>query len=106
MSTHDDDQLLDLEIPIEMTKEEYSDMIHQVSLLTENEASEEFLDSCRFGELDIVRTLLRKYPNIVHSKNPSTGNTGLHNAAANGHLEVAKVLLLFNHGFDSNSSGK
>jgi predicted nicotinamide N-methyase len=97
--------LLDLDTPIEMTKEEYSDMIDQVAGLTESEASEEWLESCRFGELDIVRILLRKFPEIVEHSHPLTGNTGLHNAAANGHVEVAKVLLAFTHGFEKNLSG-
>jgi predicted nicotinamide N-methyase len=105
MPTDSDKQLLDLDTPIEMTKEEYSDMIDQVSSLAENEAKEEWLESCRFGELDIVRILLRRFPDIVRHSHPLTGNTGLHMAAANGHVEVAKVLLYSDHGFEKNKSG-
>lgn len=101
----DSDTLHELDNPIEMTKEEYDDMIEQVSRLSESEAREEWLGSCRYGELDTVRILLRKYPSIVDHTNKDTGNSGLHMAAANGHLEVAKLLLSFNHGFEKNLSG-
>lgn len=99
------ERLYDLDTPIEMTNEEYSDMVDQISGLSESEAREEWLESCRYGELDILRILLRKFPSIVEHSNRDTGNTGLHMAAANGHLEVAKLLLYFNHGFKKNLSG-
>lgn len=95
----------DLESPLEMTAEEYKDMIDQVKELTEQEAKEEWLESCRFGEIDILRILLRRFPSIIDHKHSDTGNTGLHMAAANGHVEVAKMLLVFNHGFAKNKSG-
>ena len=97
--------LKDLDSPLEMTAEEYKDMIEQVKELTEEEAKEEWLESCRFGEIDILRILLRRFPSIIHHRHVDTGNTGLHMAAANGHVNVAKMLLEFGHGFSANESG-
>ncbi len=95
----------DFDSPIEMTAEEYKDMIQQVSELSESEAKEEWLESCRYGEIDIVRILLRRFPSILDHINEETGNTGLHMAAANGHLAMAKLLLDVGHGFTKNRSG-
>ena len=103
--TLDTRKLQNLEEPLEMTEEEYKEMIDQVADLTEDEATEEWLESCRYGEVDIIRILLRRFPSIVDHTNPDTGNTGLHMAAANGHVHVAQVLLNFGHGFKKNLSG-
>jgi len=101
MSEHEN-----LDSPMEMTVEEYKDMIEQVAELSELEAREEWLESCRFGEIDILRILLRRFPSIIDHQHEETGNTGLHMAAANGHVHIAKMLLLnFNHGFSKNKSG-
>jgi 16S rRNA G527 N7-methylase RsmG len=104
MSDHDTN-VKNLESPLEMTVEEYKDMIEQVAELSDEEANEDWLESCRFGEIDILRILLRRFPFIVDHQNEETGNTGLHMAAANGHVNVAKLLLDFNHGFSRNKSG-
>lgn len=94
-----------LACPLEMTADEYSEMIQQVAELTESEAKEEWLESCRYGELDIVRVLFRRFPSMIHHANDETGNTGLHMAAANGHLSMAKLLLDLGHDFPKNRSG-
>lgn len=94
-----------LDSPLEMTIEEYKDMIDQVGELTEVEAQEEWLESCRYGEIDIVRVVFRRFPSMIHHANQETGNTGLHMAAANGHVKMAKLLLDWGHGFDKNHSG-
>ena len=104
MSDHES-RAKDLESPVDMTMEEYKDMIKQVSELSEQEACEEWLESCRFGEVDILRILLRRFPTIIDHQNEETGNTGLHMAAANGHVHVATMLLDFNHRFSRNKSG-
>lgn len=101
----DEKKMKGLEEPIEMTREEYKDMIAQVAELTESEANAEWLESCRYGEVDIIRILLRRFPSIVNHLHPDTGNTGLHMAAANGHVQIAQILLDFGHGFQKNLSG-
>lgn len=105
MASLEKNGLQNLKEPVEMTKEEFQDIVEQVSQLSEVEAKEEWLESCRHGELDIVRILLRRFSSIVNHSHPDTGNTGLHMAAANGHIQVANVLLNFGHEFLKNNSG-
>lgn len=96
---------LNLDIPAEMSEDEFAEMIVEASKLTEAEAREEYLESCRFGDIDVVRILLRRFPSLVECSNEVTGNTGMHMAAANGHIHVARLLLQCNHGLSKNASG-
>jgi len=103
ISSDDDDN--DKDVPVEISDEEYQDLLSQVKELTLEEAQEEWMDSCRYGEVDVVRVLADNYSLIefVHTR---TGNTGLHMASANGHINVVKLLVRrYRHSFTSNSSG-
>lgn len=52
---------------------------------------EEFLiDSCRFGDIDDIKEALSNGADPNHKD--EQGNNALHMAAANGHLEVAKII--------------
>lgn len=95
----------DLSLPLEMTVEEYQDMKNQVLQLSFSEAMEEWLESSRYGEIDILRALLRRFPSLIDHVNKDTGNTALHMAAANGHVASAKFLLEHNHAYCKNNSG-
>lgn len=95
----------DLDLPLEMTIDEYEDMITQVAALDEVEAKEEWLESSRFGEVDVLRALFRRFPSLINHVNSDTGNTALHMAAANGHTTAAQVLLNFKHAHTRNNSG-
>lgn len=93
------------EVPFEISEDEYQELIGQVSQLSQTEAEEEWLECCRYGEVDAARALLGKFPALCQYQNPNNGNTGLHMAAANGHLSVAKLLIRHGHIFVSNHSG-
>ena len=59
------------------------------------EDAEEFLLCARYGETEDMLIYLRAEQNIpVNYKNPNSGNTALHLASANGHLDCVKILLL------------
>ena len=94
-----------MKAPFELTKEEYTELVAQVSELSESEAQEEWLASCRYGEIDAVHALLGRFPSLIEYVESNSGNTGLHMAAANGHISVAKLLISHNHSFTKNESG-
>ena len=95
----------DWKLPTEMSQEEYDDLKSQIRELAESEAREEYMESCRYGEVDIVRALLCHQPSLIDFVNPDNGNTGLHMAAANGHSQVVQLLLSQNHTLTKNQSG-
>jgi predicted nicotinamide N-methyase len=98
-------QEADLNAPLDMTQDEYEELVQQVAELSEEEAREEWLESCRYGEVDAVRALVARFPSLVQHEDDQSGNTGLHMSAANGHVAVAKLLLRHKHGFPKNKSG-
>lgn len=92
--------------PMEISQEEYQDLQSQVDELSLQEAQEEWMESCRYGDLDVVRVLLEKFPSLVEYCHPDNRNTGLHMAAANGHTKVSKLLVVgHQHPFSKNSAG-
>ena len=94
-----------IEVPFEISQEEYQELVGQVAELSETEAQEEWLLSCRFGEVDAVRALVARFPSLIEYVDNDSGNSGLHMAAANGHCSVAKLLVGHNHGFSKNKAG-
>jgi ankyrin repeat protein len=55
-----------------------------------------FVDACERGDLDAVREALARDPRLAratHPRKPHTGWTGLHGAAARGHLAIVRLLL-------------
>jgi predicted nicotinamide N-methyase len=97
-------------VPMEISYEEYQDIVSQIKELTLEEARIEWMESCRYGDVDIVRALAESSPSFQHSLvdfvHPETGNTGLHMASANGHIGVVKLLVEHSgHSFTKNSSG-
>lgn len=46
---------------------------------------DDFLLSCRFGELEEVRDFLAKHPSALGTARDARGNTALHMACGNGH---------------------
>lgn len=61
----------------------------------EEDPSEEqlFVDCARYGEIDTLRSAMSERPDIVHVARDPRGNTALHMACANGHADVAEVLV-------------
>jgi predicted nicotinamide N-methyase len=99
------DSKLDLYSPQEMSLEEFNNLKAEVAELSESEAEGEWLESCRYGEVDILRALLSRFPKLVSSVDHDSGNSGLHMASANGHLRVVKFLVYHQHRFTKNGSG-
>jgi ankyrin repeat protein/catechol 2,3-dioxygenase-like lactoylglutathione lyase family enzyme len=65
-----------------------------------------FFEACTKGEVETLRALLANHPSLVRATrtHPDTsfgGWTGLHEAAARGHLAVVRLLL--EHGADANA---
>jgi len=89
----DDDDDNDSVVPIEMSDDEYQDLVSQVKDLTLEEAQEEWMESCRYGDVDVVRALAENFTlsPLIEYAHPDSGNTGLHLASANGHT----ILLSF-----------
>jgi hypothetical protein len=102
--TNSDDQL-DLETSEEISPEEFKNLKAEVAELSEAEAQGEWLESCRYGEVDVLRALLSRFPTLTGYIDANSGNSGLHNAAANGHLSVVKFLVYHKHGFTKNNAG-
>jgi predicted nicotinamide N-methyase len=96
---------VNFEVAFEVTQEEYQELVSQVAQLSVEEAQEEWIESCRYGEVDAVRALLVRLPSLVEFVDTDSGNTGLHMAAANGHVSVAKLLLSYKHPFSKNDAG-
>lgn len=97
-------------VPLEVSDEEYQDLVSQATELTVEEAQMEWMESCRYGDVDIVRALAEHFPSaqsaLIEYTHPDNGNTGLHMASANGHTNVVKLLVQhYGHSFVKNSSG-
>ena len=104
----DDDDGNDSVVPMEMSDDEYQDLVSQVKELTLEEAQEEWMESCRYGDVDVVRALAENFTiaPLIEYAHPDSGNTGLHLASANGHTNIIKLLVrIHRHSFTSNSSG-
>lgn len=92
--------------PMEISLQEFQELQSQVEELSLEEAQEEWIESCRFGDLDVVRALVEKFPSLINYCISDNQNTGLHMASANGHTKVVKLLILGHaHPFSKNSSG-
>jgi Lysine methyltransferase/Ankyrin repeats (3 copies)/Ankyrin repeats (many copies) len=89
---------------MEVSLDEYNDILEQVSLLNEEDACLELLDAARFGEADVVRAILSTFPSIL-SCTDEGGSTALHKACANGHIATAKILIQEGANFTKNLSG-
>ena len=92
------------EIPLEISQQEFDELVAQVADLTRQEAAEELLECARYGEVDTVRAILAKYPDVVDTRDES-GSTPLHKAAANGHVSTTKLLVQTGASLQSNTSG-
>ncbi|VEU39984.1 unnamed protein product [Pseudo-nitzschia multistriata] len=97
-------------VEMEISDEEYQELLSQAKELTLEEAQEEWMESCRYGEVDVVRALAENFPSsqetLIGFVHPDTGNTGLHMASANGHTNVVKLLVRqYGHSFTKNASG-
>lgn len=103
--TSDETGKLDLETPQEMSMEEFNALVLEVAKLSKSEAQREWLECCRYGEVDILRALLARFPSLISHRDTQSGNSGLHMASANGHLPVVEFLVYHKHTFTKNSSG-
>ena len=100
----------DTVVPMEVSNEEYQDLVSQAKELTVEDAQLEWMESCRYGDVDIVRALAENFPSsqseLLEYADSTTGNTGLHMASANGHTNIVKLLVhQYGHGFTKNKSG-
>ena len=76
-----------------MSLDDIADLVEQVkNEFTESECKEELVDAARYGDVDVVRSILHVYPQL-HKFQDRHGNTPLHMSSANGHVEVTEVLL-------------
>ncbi|CAJ1962489.1 unnamed protein product [Cylindrotheca closterium] len=96
---------MDLKTPQEISIEEFKDLEVEVAKLTTSDAEREWLESCRYGEVDVLRALLARFPAIISHSDTKSGNSGLHMASANGHLPVVEFLVYHKHSFTKNASG-
>src|SRR6476620_11378730 len=63
-----------------------------------------FFEACGKGDVDVLRGLLVKDPNLIRVQRPHEryhGWTGLHSAAQGGHVDAVRLLLA--HGADPNT---
>lgn len=95
----------DLDSPGEMSVDEFANLNAEVAQISEEEARQEWLESCRYGEVDVLRALLKRFPSLPTHVDPNSLNSGLHMASANGHILAVKFLIHHKHGFTKNSSG-
>jgi predicted nicotinamide N-methyase len=95
--------------PLEISLDEYNDLLLQVSDLTEDDACFELLEAARFGEIDVVRALLSTFDknnnSTILQTTDDSGTTALHKACANGHTSTAKLLIACGAPFVKNQSG-
>lgn len=92
--------------PMEISEQEYQELQSQVADLSLQEAQEEWMESCRYGDLDVVRVLIERFSDLIQYHHADNLNTGLHMACANGHVNVVKLLIVgYQHPFSKNSSG-
>ena len=97
-------------IGLEGTETEFRELLAQAESLTSEEAVKELIDCSRFGETDAVRAILDKHADSSESSSfvdstDESGNTSLHNAAANGHKMTCQLLLARGASHLPNSSG-
>lgn len=92
------------EVSLECTQQEFDELTAQVADFTQQEAAEEVLECARYGEVDAVRAILTRFPNVVDTTDES-GSTPLHKAAANGHVTTTKLLIRHGATFKSNNAG-
>lgn len=96
---------MNLETPQEMSIDEFKELELEVSKLSIGDAEKEWLESCRYGEVDVLRALLKRFPSLIGHKDAQTANSGLHMASANGHVPVVEFLVYHKHAFTKNASG-
>ncbi|KAF8267484.1 hypothetical protein EI94DRAFT_1771872 [Lactarius quietus] len=59
-----------------------------------HEDTDDLLLSCRYGDLDDLKSFLQRFgPDSVADARDENGNTVLHMASANGHIELLHVIL-------------
>ena len=92
-------------VPMEVSDQEYQDLVAMAAELSENEAKIEWLECARYGEVDAIRALVNRFPSLLDHVDDKSGNTALHMCAANGHVSVAKLLLSRNHAHKRNLAG-
>jgi protein-L-isoaspartate O-methyltransferase len=102
--SHNDDTTM---LPsMEISEQEYHDLVSQVQELSIQEAQEEWVEACRYGDVDVVRALVESNPSLIDFVQSESGNTGLHMASANGHTKVVKLLVIgYKHPFSKNRKG-
>ncbi|RIA96217.1 ankyrin repeat-containing domain protein [Glomus cerebriforme] len=57
------------------------------------EVIEEIIACARYGELEELRTMMNSYPVSHLELKDDLGNTALHMASANGHLEIVEFII-------------
>ena len=90
---------------MEMSLDEYSDLLVEISKLSEDDALLELLEAARFGETDVVRALVASFPVLLNKAMDDSGVTPLHKAAANGHISTVHALIDAKSPFLKNKSG-
>lgn len=93
--------------PIE-SPNDYPSLLETARSLTLSESTEELLECARYGETDSVRAILEIHlttdKELINCAD-SSGNTPLHKAAANGHVDTVSLLLVKGAIHTSNENG-
>ena len=97
--------------PIE-SPSDYPSLLETARSLTQSEAREELLECARYGESDAVRAILEVHSattntngELLVNATDSSGNTALHKAAANGHVDTVSILLVNGAACSQNENG-
>jgi hypothetical protein len=79
--------------PVDASQEEFDSLVQELRTdVSRQEAEEALIDSARHNEGDVARAILTVYPDSIHCVDAHQ-NSPLHMAAANGHVEMTKLLL-------------
>lgn len=91
--------------PFEISQEEYNDLLSQIRNLAREELEEELILAARYGDKDVVYAILDNTNTDRSCYDTASGNTPLHMAAANGHLDIVDKLLQANAQHIKNQAG-
>jgi predicted nicotinamide N-methyase len=102
---------LQLDAPLELSRDEYRNLLHQIrgnnnddeAAMSLEDCRHEFLDAARSNDVDVARALWcchgielivpQPTDNATSSWTDNHGNSALHMAAANGHVELVQFLI-------------
>lgn len=91
-SSSSEQELLCLSTPSSCSASEYEELLALAASLDAEEAAAELVGCARYGEVDHVRAILARHGSAVGASASSEAGA-LHAACANGHADVARLLI-------------